>query len=128
VKTEHAYILLLGGAILTVLGAIMTTITLYRLGRPYAEVTDHRLTRLLFFIVLLFAGFVAIAFALATSAKAQADLDTHVVCTSVGGPIQIGTDKPVSVPLKCCPAGSFISDPQHPVDANGNLICYREKT
>lgn len=56
---------------------------------------------------------------------AQNPDEGHVKCTTVGGPIPLGTER-VTVPLKCCPAKSFISDPDHPTDNKGNLICAEE--
>lgn len=47
-------------------------------------------------------------------------------CTTTGGPVSIGTEK-VTVPLKCCPKGMYVADPDHPeVDKKGNLICAEE--
>jgi hypothetical protein len=51
----------------------------------------------------------------------------RLLCTTVGGPIDIGPYG-ANVTMKCCPTGSFIDDPNHPVDDKGNLICYRGKT
>jgi hypothetical protein len=49
----------------------------------------------------------------------------RVKCTSVGGPIPLGTER-VTVPLKCCPEKSFVKNPDHPTDSKGNLICAEE--
>jgi hypothetical protein len=51
----------------------------------------------------------------------------RVTCTTIGGPYTVGTDKPLTVELKCCPDGSFIVDPDHPTDEKGKLICFKEK-
>jgi hypothetical protein len=56
---------------------------------------------------------------------AQSPDEGRVKCTTVGGPIPLGTER-VTVPLKCCPEKSFISDPSHPTDNKGNLICSEE--
>jgi hypothetical protein len=56
---------------------------------------------------------------------AQAPEPDRVKCGTTGGPIPLGMER-VIVPLKCCPKGFFVSDPDHPADKNGNLICSRE--
>lgn len=52
-----------------------------------------------------------------------------VICTSVNGPIPIGKEV-VNIPMKCCPEGKWLADPNHPTTKNGDLICtdHEEKT
>lgn len=57
---------------------------------------------------------------------AQQTDEGRVKCTTVGGPIQLGTER-VTVPMKCCPPSMYVADPDHPaLDKKGNLICSRE--
>jgi hypothetical protein len=49
----------------------------------------------------------------------------RVKCTTVGGDVHLGTER-VTVPTKCCPRDFYVSDPAHPTDNKGNLICTRE--
>jgi hypothetical protein len=61
---------------------------------------------------------------LLTSLAQTAD-PSRIKCTTVGGDTHLGQE-PTTVPLKCCPRDFYISDPNHPTDKRGNLICVRE--
>lgn len=50
----------------------------------------------------------------------------RVKCSTTGGPIPLGTER-VTVPLKCCPPGMYVANPNQPaLDKHDNLICVEE--
>jgi hypothetical protein len=53
--------------------------------------------------------------------------EAHMVCTTTGGPITLNGNSNTTVPMKCCPTGQYVANPDKPTDAQGNLVCTKQE-
>jgi hypothetical protein len=89
------------------------------------KVIDNLRLWVFFLTVALMVVSIALLIVTTRHAAAQSDLK-RVKCTTVGGPIPLGTER-VTVPLKCCPPGMYVANPNQPaLDKHDNLICVEE--